>query len=313
MRHIRLGTRGSKLALWQANWVKGELQACFPEVEVELVVIRVESDRQPDVPITAMNSRGIFVRDIELALLEGRIDAAVHSLKDLPSEDAAGLEIAATSPREDPRDALLTTDGRGLQELRSGAAVGTSSLRRSALVREARRDVSVQPIRGNIDTRLRKLHDGEYDAVVMAVAALNRLEERVPALLLPAQTWVPAVAQGIIGVQARVDDRETKELLSAVSDSESMLCARVERSFLHSLGGGCSVPVGGLATVSDGTVTLSGFVGSPDGERALRVAQTAPVYRADALGPAVASELRARGGEAILARLQAEVPIVRAD
>jgi hydroxymethylbilane synthase len=311
VRSIRLGTRGSKLALWQAEWVERELRRRHSGVAIEIVVIRVESDRQPDVPITAMNSRGIFVRDIEVALLEGRIDAAVHSLKDLPSEDAPGLEIVAASPREDPRDALLTLDGAGLAELRPGAFVGTSSLRRTALVHEARRDLAVLPIRGNVDTRLRKLRAGEYDAIVMAAAALNRLSRDTPAQLLPPDVWVPAVAQGIIGVQARAGDTEMAELLSAVSDPGSELCARVERSFLRSLGGGCSVPVGGLATLHDGSVSLTGFVGSPDGERTLRASRTLPVERAHELGHAVAGELASAGGDRILGRLQAEVPIVR--
>ena len=311
MRRIRLGTRGSKLALWQTDWVARELQRRFPELEVERVVIRVESDRQPDIPITELGARGVFTRDIEVALLEGRIDAAVHSLKDLPSEDAPGLEIAAASPREDPRDALLTLDGRALHDLPKGAVVGTSSLRRRALLCEARPDLRVEPIRGNIDTRIRKLHDGEYDAVVMAAAALERLQDPTPALPLDVDLWVPAVAQGIIGVQARAGDAETKDMLAAVSDADAMLRASIERAFLRSLGGGCSVPVGGHATLRGGTVTLTGFVGAPDGRRTLRVTREAPATRADSLGREVAEELVAQGAREILDALRAEAPIAR--
>lgn len=311
MRRIRLGTRGSRLALWQTAWVEAALRARFPGCEVEQVVIRVESDRQPEVPITAMASRGVFTRDIEVALLEGRIDAAVHSLKDLPSEDTPGLSLVATSPREDPRDALLTVDGRAFQELRRDAVVGTSSLRRAALVRETRPDLNVEPIRGNIDTRLHKLRTGNYDAIVMAAAALNRLQESIPACPLPADSWVPAVAQGIIGVQARSDDEAVIAGLSAISDEASMLCASVERSFLRSLGGGCSVPVGGHATLVDGMVRLTGFVGSPDGQRALRLVEEVPVSEAAGLGPKVARALAERGAGAILDDLRIAVPIVR--
>lgn len=310
---IRLGTRGSKLALWQAQWVEGELCKRFPDLQIERVVIRVESDRQPEVPIAAIGDRGIFTKDIELALLEGRIDAAVHSLKDLPSEDALGLAVVATSPREDPRDALLTLDGRSLLELQPGAIVGTSSLRRCALVLEARPDVSVRPIRGNIDTRLRKLYSGEYDAVVMAAAALNRLEENVPAHLLDSDQWVPAVAQGIVGVQASTDDGRTRSLLAAISDDESMLCARVERDFLRSLDGGCSVPVGGIASVQGDKVRLRAFAGTPDGVRTVRTSRKVGRSEAAVLGGQVAAAMREQGADSILADLRAAVPIVRGD
>lgn len=310
---IRLGTRGSALALWQTAWVSDALRARFPDVGVETVVIRVESDRQPELPITAMASRGVFTRDIEVALLEGRIDAAVHSLKDLPSEDAPGLAVVATSPREDSRDALLTPDGRGLMDLPPGAVVGTSSLRRTALLREARPDLSVLPIRGNIDTRIRKLREGEYDAVVMAAAALNRLEESVPARPLSPDEWVPAVAQGVIGVQARETDAELAAMLGEISDREAMLCASIERSFLRALRGGCSVPVGGLAMLEGGVATLHAFVGSPDGGRALRLRRSAPLAGTRGLGREVASELMLRGAGEILDGLRATVPIVRGE
>ncbi|MDP9352861.1 MAG: hydroxymethylbilane synthase [Chloroflexota bacterium] len=310
---IRLGTRGSKLALRQADWATNAVQSHFPGLRVERVVIRVESDRQPDRSIPEIGERGIFTRDIESSLLEGRIDIAVHSLKDLPSEDVPGLSVVATSPREDPRDALLTLDGRALEDLRPGAVVGTSSLRRCALVLESRPDLSVRPIRGNIDTRLRKLYDHEYDAVVMAAAALNRLHEAVPAQLLDSEHWIPAVAQGIIGIQARSEDRGIGGMLARISDPEAFLCARIERLFLQSLGGGCSVPVGGLATLRSERVTLRAFVGSPDGERTLRAERTVSVVEADRLGGSVAEALREQGAESILAKLRASVPIVRGE
>lgn len=313
IRRIRLGTRGSRLALWQTAWVEAAVRAKIPEAEIEQVVIRVESDRRPEVPITAMASRGVFTRDIEVALLDGEIDAAVHSLKDLPSEDAQGLSVVATSPREDPRDALLSVDGAQLHDLAADAVVGTSSLRRAALLREARPGLGVEPIRGNIDTRIRKLRAGDYAAIMMAAAALNRLDASVPAQLLPVDPWVPAVAQGIIGVQARTDDAEVVAMLAMISDEEAMLCASVERAFLRSLGGGCSVPVGGYAALRDGTVELTGFVGSPDGRRILRLSEYAPVASAAVLGPRVARALTQQGADAILEELRSTAPLLRAE
>ena len=310
-RRIKLGTRGSKLALWQTHWAKSRLEQEFPELEVSVEVIRVESDRQPDIPITAMQSRGVFTRDIEVALLSGRIDGAVHSLKDLPSEDAEGLVIAATSRREDPRDALLTLDGRGLRELPPGATVGTSSLRRCSLLLESRPDVTVAPLRGNVDTRVRKLREGSYDAILMAAAALSRLEIQQPAQLLDSHAWVPAVTQGIIGIQARAGDQELVQMLSAISDPVSMLCASVEREFLRSLGGGCSVPVGGFAELQGGEVRMRGFAGSPDGRSVVRSEARAPQADAAGLGPAVAEELRQGGAQEILERLREQVPLLR--
>lgn len=311
MRKLKIGTRGSKLALWQAEWVRRELQKERPHVSSELIVIRTESDRQPDAPITSMDSRGVFTRDIEVALLTGKIDLAVHSLKDLPSEDSPGLIIAATSPREDARDVLVSRAGEGLEGLPGGAVVGTSSLRRCSLVKAARADVSVRPIRGNIETRLRKLRGGEYDAIVIAAAAINRLDLDLRPQFLDPDTWVPAVAQGIIGVQARADDGELRDMLATISDPESWLCARVERSFLRSLGGGCSVPVGGLATTDGESVTLRGFVGAPDGTQTLRLQGTAPINAADGLGVQVATGLVAGGGGRILEALRERVPLLR--
>jgi len=308
---VRIGTRGSALALWQARWLQTEIERRRPDISVELVVIRTESDRRPDVPITAMESRGVFTRDIEQALLDGEVDAAVHSLKDLPSEDAPGLVLAATSPREDPRDALLTPDGVSLEELKSGAVVGTSSLRRAALLRAARPDLNVRPIRGNIDTRLAKLRSGAYDAIVMAAAALNRLGRDVPSRLLEPETWTPAVAQGIIGVQVRANDVEMLSLLSPIGDPRSGMCARIEREMLHSLGGGCSVPVGGLARLEDGRVTLRGFVGSADGRRTLYAERSADEVQSHGLGALVAADLRAAGAEEILAALRSDSPLLR--
>lgn len=310
---LKIGTRGSRLALWQTDWLIGELARRCPDLETERVIIRVESDRQPDVPLVEMESRGVFTRDIEVALQAGRIDAAVHSLKDLPSENAPGLVIAATSARADARDALLTGDGRSLEELSAGGVVGTSSLRRTALLRAARPDLHVTPLRGNIDTRLRKLRDGQYDAIVMAAAALERLEQAAPSVLLPPERWVPAVSQGIIGVQARAGDERVLSLITPLGDPSSGLCAGVERSFLRSLGGGCSVPVGGYARVEGDAITLRGFIGSPDGRRSLRVVRSAPARESAGLGERVAEELERLGATAILEELREHTPLLQAE
>lgn len=311
-RVLRIGTRGSALALWQARWAADVLRARFPGLRVELVVIRVESDRQPEAPIPEIGTRGVFTRDIELALLEGRIGAAVHSLKDLPSADTPGLALAAAGPRDDPRDALVTPNGARLEDLPPGARVGTSSLRRAALLREARPDLAVEPIRGNIGTRLRKLREGRYDAIVMALAALHRLDEAVPAVPFDPASWIPAVAQGVIGVQARVDDAFVTGMLGAISDADAMLVSTVERGFLAALGGGCSVPVGGYATARGDAVTLRGFVGAADGTRALRAVRTLPIARARELGPLLGADLRRDGADEILAALRKGTPLLEA-
>ncbi|MDQ3855866.1 MAG: hydroxymethylbilane synthase, partial [Chloroflexota bacterium] len=309
---LRVGTRGSPLARWQAGWLRTELERTAPDLGVELVVIRTESDRQPDLPITELGTRGVFTRDLEVALLEGRIDVAVHSLKDLPSEEPPGLLLAATSPREDPRDALLTLDGRSLADLPPGSRLGTSSLRRTALARATRPNVRVEPLRGNIDTRLRKLHAGDYDAIVMALAALRRLGRVVPYTPLDPAEWVPAVAQGIIGLQARTDDVVTLELLRQVNDAESFACASAERGVLRSLGGGCSVPVGALATLENGSLTLRALVAAADGSRILRAARTLPVERSRELVAHVVEDLQSQGAGQVLAGLRAEVPLLSA-
>lgn len=311
---IRIGTRGSKLALYQANWVRDQLLARFPDLRVELVVIRTESDRKPESNLASLDTRGVFTRDIESALLAGEIDVAVHSLKDLPTDMSQYLCIAATGPRADARDFLVTHVGSSsmsdamLSDLPEGAVVGTSSMRRSSLLRAERPDFTVLPLRGNIDTRLRKLESGEYDAIVMAGAALDRLGLSVRAVPLDPHRWVPAVAQGIIGVQAHIRDREILAMLDEISDPDSMLAATVERDLLRAVGGGCSVPVGGYGVISGDDFHLTGFVGSPDGTRVIYASRTSARSQAATLGEALAADLRSKGADAILAELQVSVP-----
>lgn len=311
MRTIRIGTRGSALALWQTEWLVGQLRTAHPEVHPEVVVIRVQSDRDPETPIPAMGGRGVFTGDIEQALLEGRIDAAVHSLKDLPSETDTRLALAATSPRDDPRDVLLTTQGLALGELRAGSTVGTSSVRRQALLRHARPDCATRPLRGNIDTRVRKLLDGDYDAVVMAAAAVNRLGLAVPSVPLEPDLWVPAVSQGTIGVQSRADDLYVMGLLAGVSDAESLLTARAERELLRLLGGGCSVPLGALAEPDGELLQIRALVAAPDGSAVIRAVVQGRADEPEALAEAAARELARQGAVEIIRTLRETVPLLQ--
>ncbi len=324
MSRIRIGTRGSTLALWQAQWLMDSLKRASRRASCEVVVIQTQSDRDQRTPLERMGATNVFTREIEQALLAGEIDVAVHSLKDLSSEMPKGLVLAATSPREDARDALVTRDGRGLEDLPRGAVVGTSSLRRRSLLLHARPAARVEPLRGNIETRLRKLEQGDYDAIIMAHAALQRLGLDVPCVTLDPTIWVPAAGQGIIGVQARAGDDELLDLLGRVSNPASMWCAQVERGLLRALGGGCTVPVGahaifhrhrkswrgraprerGQPITDDDLVSLYGFVGSPDGRRALYSSAAANEPASDMLVRGIAADLKKQGADDVLALLR---------
>jgi hydroxymethylbilane synthase len=294
---IRLGTRGSALALAQANLVAAGLRAQGRETEV--VPMRTEGDRLAGASLALVGGKGLFVREIEEALLRGAIDAAVHSLKDLPAELPAGLSLGAFPPREDPRDVLLTRTGGSLRELVPGAVVGTSSPRRRALVLAARPDVVVEPLRGNVDTRLRKLEAGACDAIILAAAGLNRLGLRPRhAELLPPDEFIPAVGQGIVAVEIRADDERTRVALIALEQGETRACAEAERAFLARLGASCNSPLAGHAALVGGgarTLRLTGMVASEDGRKLLRGQLEGPREGAGALGRALADSMLARG------------------
>ncbi|HET8576212.1 MAG TPA: hydroxymethylbilane synthase, partial [Methylomirabilota bacterium] len=269
--------------------------------EVELVPIKTSGDRLAQVALADFGGKALFVKEIEEALLEGRVDLGVHSLKDMPSALPTGLTIAAYPAREDPRDVLITRFGGGLPALPPRARVGTSSLRRRVLLLAGRPDLAIEPVRGNVETRLAKLEGGQYDALVMAQAGLNRLGVSPRhASVLAADEFVPAVGQGILAVEVRQADRQTLEVLGGLDDTRTRMEASAERSFLAALGAGCHTPVAGHATLRDGDMTVSGLVASLDGATVLRASVSGPAGAAEALGHKLADELLARGAGPLL-------------
>ena len=288
---IRIGTRGSALALAQARSVAAGLGA-----DAELVPMRTEGDRLAEARLAAVGGKGLFVREIEEALLRGEIDVAVHSLKDLPAEPPAGLVLAAFPPREDARDVLAARAPATLEGLRPGAVVGTSSPRRRALLLALRPDLAVEPIRGNVDTRLRKLANGGFEAVILAAAGLRRLglapEHCQP---LDPDTFVPAVGQGIIAVEARTADRATLARLERIDDASTHACALAERAYLARLGASCTTPMAAHARLDRGTLRMAAIVASEDGRHVLRANAAAPAADAERLGRDLADTLLAKG------------------
>jgi hydroxymethylbilane synthase len=298
IRTLRIGTRASALALWQAREVAARVAAQPDAPAVELVHIRTSGDLQSDVPLWQTRGRAFFTREIDRALLAGEVDVAVHSLKDLPTELEPGLTLPALLPRADPRDALVSRSGAALAALPTGARIGTSSLRRRAFLARLRPDAALLELRGNVPTRIERLQHGEYDAIVLAAAGLTRLglAQHVSEFLSP-ESFPPAVSQGVIGVCARSDDRETRRWLAALDEPEARLAATAERALLRRLEGGCQVPLGALATAQGGNLTLTACICALDGTRHLTARGQAPAVdaEAEALGVRVAEELLARG------------------
>ncbi len=297
MKGLLIGSRGSPLALWQARWTAAQL------ADASIEIIKTSGDQMTAAPQAGTSVKGLFTKEIEEALLAGRIQAAVHSLKDLPAEIDARLTIAAIPAREDPRDALV---GRRLAELVAGARVGTSSLRRAAQLRHLRPDLRLEDLRGNVDTRLRKLDAGMYDAVVLAAAGLRRLglEGRIAELLDP-EVFCPAPGQGALAIQARADDAETLRRLEALDDPAARAETTAERAMLAELGGGCRTPIGGLARVNGARLVLTGVVASPDGAEVLRATLDGPAADPVELGRRIAADLRGKGADRILAEVYA--------
>jgi len=267
---VRIGTRGSKLALWQSNWVKSRIEELRAGIEVELVKITTKGDKILDAPLAQIGGKGLFVKEIEEALLDDRIDLAVHSMKDMPAEAPDGLIIGAVPKRENPFDALVS-GGDVLANLPEGARIGTSSLRRSAQLKHLRPDLIIEPLRGNVDTRLRKLDEGQYDAVVLAVAGLSRmgLADRVTEHLGPPD-FLPAVGQGALAIEVRGDNNHARELIAPLEDSPTRITTAAERAFLAKLEGGCQVPIAAHATTTDGKLHLVGLVAELDGVKIIR-------------------------------------------
>lgn len=300
-RVITIGTRSSKLALTQTNMIKAALEAAHPGLEVRIEHITTKGDIILDRPLSAIGDKGLFVTEIEDAMREGRVDLAVHSAKDLPSDLPEDMVLAAFPPREDPRDALVARDGLTLASLPEGAVVGTSSLRRSCQLRAARPDLQIKELRGNIDTRVRKLHEGQYDAIVLAAAGLLRINigHEISEYLDPA-VMLPAVSQGILGLEIRANDPAIAALLAPLNHPEVQAAAQAERAFLSRIGGGCQVPIAAYAQLQGDTITLEGLIGAIDG-RTLRSSISGPAEQSAQLGTQLAEQLLAQGGQALLA------------
>jgi len=306
-RPLRIATRKSPLALWQAEHVAAALRAAHPGLAVELIGMSTQGDKILDTPLAKIGGKGLFVKELEQGLLEGRADIAVHSMKDVPVDLPDGLHIATVMAREDPRDALVSERVGAIAELTEGARVGTSSLRRQCQLAARRPDLEIVPLRGNVNTRLRKLDEGDFDAILLAAAGLKRLGfgSRIRALL-PVEESLPAIGQGAIGIECRADDTVTNALLAPLHDPDTASCVAAERAMNRRLHGGCQVPIAGHATLHNGYITLRGLVGEPDGSRVLRDEVRGAMAGAEALGEALAGRLLYRGAEAILARLYAD-------
>jgi hydroxymethylbilane synthase len=297
---IRIGTRASLLALWQANWVKSRLEDLHPGIEVALVHIKTEGDRI-EVPLFELGGKGLFVKDIEEALIRGEVDLAVHSAKDLPALIPEELALTAFPAREDPRDALLSRSGASWQEFPRGGRIGTSSPRRKAQLLHLRPDLEVVPLRGNLDTRIRKLGAENLDGILLASAGLRRMgwEAKVAEYFDP-EVMVPAIGQGVLAIEAHRENTRVREMVADFNHLPTALELKAERAFLQRLGGGCQIPVAGLARIRGDRMRLVGLISSADGKRIVRGEKAGPSMEAEDLGRRLAQELLGRGGAEIL-------------
>jgi hydroxymethylbilane synthase len=304
-RTIRIGTRGSQLALWQARWIHGALLHLDASVSVDLIIIKTKGDKILDVPLANVGGKGLFVKEIEEALLDGSIDVAVHSMKDMPAEIPAGLTIGAIPLRANPLDAFVSNAYDSLTALPRGARVGTSSLRRSAQLQHLRPDLDIQPLRGNLDTRLKKLDTTDLDAIILAAAGLERLGlgNRANAYL-PETIMLPAVGQGALCVETRDRHEPISSLVAALDHADTHAAVTAERAFLCRLEGGCQVPIAAHAKIKGKQLQISGLVAEPDGSRVITSDTQGPSEQAESLGLNLAEMLIARGADDILERLQ---------
>ncbi len=299
---LRIATRKSPLALWQANHVRDALLARHPELQVELVTMTTQGDKILDTPLAKVGGKGLFVKELEVGMLEGRADLAVHSMKDVPVEFPDGLGLGAVLPREDPRDTLISNKFSSIEALPGGARVGTSSLRRQCQLRALRPDVEVLELRGNINTRLRKLDEGAYDAILLAAAGVKRMgwEQRITQLL-PPERFLPAIGQGAIGIEIRVDDDRVHELVLSLNDDQTATRVAAERSLNEALQGGCQVPIAGYAEISHAVILLRALVGRPDGSQLVQGVISGRPEDAVELGRVLAEDLLSRGAREVLA------------
>ena len=299
---LRIATRQSPLALWQAHYVKERLMACHPGLTVTLVPMVTRGDIILDTPLAKVGGKGLFVKELELALLEDRADIAVHSMKDVPVEFPQGLGLVTICEREDPRDAFVSNHYACMDDLPAGSIVGTSSLRRQCQIAQRRPDLAIRSLRGNVGTRLSKLDNGDYDAIILAVAGLKRLELdariRQP---MPPEESLPAVGQGAVGIECRLDDAQTRALLAPLNHDETAIRVCAERAMNMRLEGGCQVPIGSYAELVDGELWLRALVGSPDGRETVRGERRGKPEDAEKMGIELADELLDNGAREILA------------
>ena len=301
---IRIATRKSPLALWQAHFVQSRLQQLYPQLRVELLPMSTKGDKILDSPLAKVGGKGLFVKELEQAILAGDADIAVHSMKDVPVEFPEGLGLTIICERDDPRDAFVSTRFASIAELPAGSRVGTSSLRRQCQLRAQRPDLQVIDLRGNVNSRLAKLDAGEYDAILLAAAGLKRLglQERISALL-PAELSLPANGQGAVGIECRLDDNELLSLLAPLEHPQTRQRVLAERAMNRALQGGCQVPIGAYAELEGDTLWLRGLVGLPDGSRILRAELRGAVGEPEALGQALAEQLLTQGAAELLAEV----------
>lgn len=299
--HIRIATRNSPLALYQANYVKQQLAAHYPAMRVDIVGLQTEGDRLLSASLATIGGKGLFVKELEQALLDGRADIAVHSVKDLPAVITSDLMLAAVCEREDPRDVWVSNEYTTLAKLPANAVVGTASSRRSSLLRALRDDVEIKTLRGNVGTRLRKLDESQYDGIILAAAGLQRLDlaTRIREYL-PIEHWTPAVGQGAIGIECHADQPAIIDCLAALNHQPTQTCIRAERAMNQALNGGCQLPIAGYATLEDGQLRLRGFVGHPQNNHSIRAELPGSHDAPEQLGQAVAELLLQQGAADLL-------------
>jgi len=303
---LRIATRKSQLALWQAEYVRDVLLQYHPDLNVELIKMTTQGDKILDTPLAKVGGKGLFVKELEAGLLNGDADIAVHSMKDVPVELPEGLHLSVICPREDPRDAFVSNDYASFESLPKGARLGTSSLRRQCQLAAQRPDLNIIDLRGNVNTRLQKLDNGEYDAIILAAAGLKRLgmQERITETLSP-EVSLPAIGQGAVGIECRVDDDWVNELLAPLNDRDTAIRVRAERALNHRLQGGCQVPIAGYAELAHGVILLRGLVGTVDGSKIIHGEIAGQPEDAEYLGRVLAEDLLSRGADEILDSLYA--------
>jgi len=301
---LRIATRKSPLALWQAHYVSDLLKHHHPELTIELVTMTTQGDKILDTPLAKVGGKGLFVKELETGMLEGRADIAVHSMKDVPVEFPSGLHLAVICEREDPRDAFVSNNFKTLEELPQGARLGTSSLRRQSQISALRPDLNIIDLRGNVNTRLKKLDDGEYDAIILAAAGLKRLEfdDRITQFI-GTDICLPAIGQGAVGIECRTDDARVLNLIAPLNDNKTQIRVLAERAMNARLQGGCQVPIAGYAEYERGIVLLRGLVGQVNGEQIIRGEIAGPPENAEELGNVLAEDLLSRGADKILNEL----------